>query len=896
VTQLQVMTHPDGSDPNDPVTVSVTANITDNEGDPAQDSFTVTFLDDGPSITIAANGEGGVVLQTDDALTDGDPTEDDIAVSSAAFGGVFAATPIYGADGAGSTVVSYSLALAAGVSNGDASGLFSGGVAITLALVGGDIVGSVGGTPVFNISVDSDGVVTLTQSEAIDHIEGGAFDDVIALASGLVELTATGTATDSDGDIATDSASVDLGGNISFVDDEPSVTLTLGSDTTVVLKTQDSETDGDPTQTDTATSAVIFGVPVSLSTSTGADGLSSAGYGFALSLVTGDHTDSGLTSGGDTVYLYQLADGTVIGSTDAANPNSLDASVVFGLGVDGDGKVTLSQYAALDHHTADSAPAYDGDVLVLGNGLVKLSVSYTIVDGDGDSATDTKLIDLGGNIQFADDGPSISSVDKMFIANEAGIAADGRINLQSGADGLQELRFDAVADGSVVTGVTSGNATLYYYIDPSDSSHLVGSTELSALAAFADSCTWAFEVTLDIGSESYNVEILQPLDAFVTTSLGSAEKEASGPSDWAILKDGDGNELAVLSGRFAGSQAALDTWFNTANDAGLSSSKINGSLAGWGTGTSSGSGNNNHDTLEVMRVEFGDSDDGTTNESVANAGWSGPRANGILLDFSTNYSIGNLIYVVVTYDDGSTDTEQITIGTSFADDANGLTAGIISYNGATGFLEISAPSGKVLDTVDVGVQSGSGKFVVGSLSVAANEGEVSFDVPIQAVDGDGDSASGVINVVASGDGIGSTFVGTSGDDVLAGGAGNDILTGDDGSDIFVWNDGDEGTLAAPAVDTITDFDTAEGDILHLADLLVGEHDGSGVGADNLDQFLSFSWDGTNTTVEIAPDALSSPDVTQKVVLEGVDLTTGGTLTDQQVIDSLILGNILQTDQ
>jgi hypothetical protein len=60
--------------------------------------------------------------------------------------------------------------------------------------------------------------------------------------------------------------------------------------------------------------------------------------------------------------------------------------------------------------------------------------------------------------------------------------------------------------------------------------------------------------------------------------------------------------------------------------------------------------------------------------------------------------------------------------------------------------------------------------------------------------------------------------------------------------------------------------------------------------------LSFSWDGTNTTVEIAPDALSSPDVTQKVVLEGVDLTTGGTLTDQQVIDSLILGNNLQTDQ
>jgi hypothetical protein len=69
-----------------------------------------------------------------------------------------------------------------------------------------------------------------------------------------------------------------------------------------------------------------------------------------------------------------------------------------------------------------------------------------------------------------------------------------------------------------------------------------------------------------------------------------------------------------------------------------------------------------------------------------------------------------------------------------------------------------------------------------------------------------------------------------------------------------------------------------------------------VDAGNLDQFLGFSWDGANTTVEIASDALNSPDVTQKVVLEGIDLTAGNTLTDQQIIDSLILGNNLQTDQ
>ncbi|MCG9757013.1 type I secretion C-terminal target domain-containing protein [Shewanella insulae] len=62
VTQLQTMSHPDGSDPDDAIVVNVTMTITDNEGDPANTNFNVSFHDDGPALTVdnlaIANVEG----------------------------------------------------------------------------------------------------------------------------------------------------------------------------------------------------------------------------------------------------------------------------------------------------------------------------------------------------------------------------------------------------------------------------------------------------------------------------------------------------------------------------------------------------------------------------------------------------------------------------------------------------------------------------------------------------------------------------------------------------------------------------------------------------------------------------------------------------------------------
>jgi large repetitive protein len=143
-----------------------------------------------------------------------------------------------------------------------------------------------------------------------------------------------------------------------------------------------------------------------------------------------------------------------------------------------------------------------------------------------------------------------------------------------------------------------------------------------------------------------------------------------------------------------------------------------------------------------------------------------------------------------------------------------------------------------------------------------------------------------------------TLDGGAGNDILIGGAGNDILTGGAGSDTFVWNLADNGTVGAPASDTITDFNTAANvDKLDLRDLLQGET-GLGVGA-NLDDYLHFEKVGANTVLHISntgafSSGFNAAQDTQVITLNNVDLVTGFA-DDQAIIQNLLTNNKLITD-
>ncbi|MGY6273681.1 choice-of-anchor K domain-containing protein, partial [Achromobacter denitrificans] len=145
-----------------------------------------------------------------------------------------------------------------------------------------------------------------------------------------------------------------------------------------------------------------------------------------------------------------------------------------------------------------------------------------------------------------------------------------------------------------------------------------------------------------------------------------------------------------------------------------------------------------------------------------------------------------------------------------------------------------------------------------------------------------------------------TLYGGDGNDRLHGGPGNDILIGGAGSDTFKWELNDQGTVHAPAVDTVKDFSILRpadgGDILDLKELLVGEKDGT------LSQYLNFKQDpanSNNTLIEINTNGkLASQGADQKIVLENVDLThdsAGQAMDNQAIINDLLQKGKLNVD-
>ncbi|MCL1132408.1 tandem-95 repeat protein, partial [Shewanella sairae] len=184
-----------------------------------------------------------------------------------------------------------------------------------------------------------------------------------------------------------------------------------------------------------------------------------------------------------------------------------------------------------------------------------------------------------------------------------------------------------------------------------------------------------------------------------------------------------------------------------------------------------------------------------------------------------------------------------------------------------------------------------------------------FDLT-SANDGNDTLSGDVGNDIIFGQGGDDTLNGGSGNDILLGGDGNDIIVGGIGRDLLTGGAGNDelygGELLTPE-DNERDFfewsmasadgstDTVFGfnhqiDTLNLSDILIDEENG------NLEDFLSFSFSGGDTTITIDADGLGSGTDGVTIILDGVDLSSiYGSSDASTIINQLINDDALIVD-
>nr|WP_294971659.1 retention module-containing protein [uncultured Pseudomonas sp.] len=216
--------------------------------------------------------------------------------------------------------------------------LTSGGVAITYSVSpdGHVLTGSANGTPVFTVTLTdiNTGAFEVTLLQPVDHPVKGSED--------TLNFDIPYTITDGNGTPANGTLTVGI------VDDAPQASLSADIGVDVLLQTHDANTAGDAFDTSTADYSSAFQVTANY----GGDGAGTTQLSYNLNLVSGNGSDSGLTSGGATIYLYSVG-GAIVASTSASAAGITGENTIFSLSVNGDtGVVTLTQFSAVHRQAA----------------------------------------------------------------------------------------------------------------------------------------------------------------------------------------------------------------------------------------------------------------------------------------------------------------------------------------------------------------------------------------------------------------------------------------------------------------------------------------------------------------------------------------------------------------
>jgi Ca2+-binding RTX toxin-like protein len=736
----------------------------------------------------------------------------------------------------------------------------------------------------------------------------------IALANGLVTLSATATTTDGDNDTATATVSADLGGNISFDDDAPSVTANAVADSNITLITQDAQTIDSAFDTASASFAAAFlaaAVPVY-----GADGAGTTVIsGYTLTITGGDGTDSGLDSNGLNITLTKVGN-DVVGSTTEGE--------VFRISVDANGLVTLKQSAEIDHLPEDVDATNDNTNIALANGLVTLSATATTTDGDNDTATATVSADLGGNISFDDDAPASltpTAIHMIDLATSPAITEN--LHFASGVDGVQTVNF-TIVDGAQAIDESTGNQLSYngqpLYLHYGQTDGVIDYTILVATTSSAPAPTGiaatdtSVAYWIDINSDplsgvggSYTMHSNGVISNGTEVTSTASDVASAGNKPFVVLTDlGLTQQDALITTEAAttvntnATEIGVGTAQSSEAGEGIRVDFVNGAVFipnGGGTSDDAFDYDDTHNSTTAFRQQVFVNGGGANTASITLTAIIADGDN-ILYDSTLGTIEEGESFRVLSganinvYNGNTLLTQGVDYFVDASDDFSVTLTGI--KDGWT--YEVVTDEANQFGAIQIDAATDTDTFKLGFFSYgqdsAGDPVDLSYD--IVGVDGDGDTVTGTIeatlypasatqsglndgtpdDTLTGTDGIdyllgnlgNDILSGLGGDDVLVGGVGTDTLTGGLGADRFVLTNGD-------GPDIITDFTVAQGDILDISDVLAGAEITAAEFFASPGSFLSFVQSGTDTNVVLDLDGAVGGTTQVIATLEDVSAAT-----------------------